>query len=385
VHGEEIRCVVEPRDQLQLVAKLAGDRRGHAARVAPGRACHRSALQHGLSGHVGRGNLVWRGGLVGVLVAQVVEREAGALGQLHAAGQRRGVALEQPQRFPGRAQVAVEGAFAPEAGVFDGAALADAGQHVLQDAALRHVVQHVAGGHARHPGPRRQRRQVVQADGVVGPPAQRQRQRGALAELRAQPVEPRGQLGRPRRGSGVVPLAGVTGGVPGGVGRHQHGEQPRRVPGQGVARQVPDALAAAGPVLARDRGAVRVAPGAPERDQPAQARPGRTVGGVEQQVGAVREAEPGAGHQPHPGFGRAAVGTGDTGHRVAVGDAERRVAGQRGLREQLLHPGGAAQERVVRGDLKFYVGGHGRSRIASWRAWNKQGSESRRGWALPVA
>ena len=56
----------------------------------------------------------------------------------------------------------------------------------------------------------------------------------------------------------------------------------------------------------------------------------------------------------------AGVGAGDAGHRIAVGDAERRVAGQGGLREQLLHAGGAAQEGVVGGDLKLDVGGHGR-------------------------
>jgi hypothetical protein len=61
-----------------------------------------------------------------------------------------------------------------ETGIVDGAAFADAGHDVLQDAALRHMTEHVAGRHGGNPGGSRSIGQSLQAHSVVGPAAQRQ-------------------------------------------------------------------------------------------------------------------------------------------------------------------------------------------------------------------
>ena len=70
--------------------------------------------------------------------------------------------------------------------------VADAGHDVLQDAPARRVEEHVVGDDGRHAGLRGQVRQLVQAERVVRPPAQRQRQIAAVAERLAQPPEAEG-------------------------------------------------------------------------------------------------------------------------------------------------------------------------------------------------
>ena len=73
----------------------------------------------------------------GILIGQLVEREAAALGDLDRARQRLRIAAEQPRHFLGRLEVAVGMALAAEAGVVDRAVVPDAGDDILQDAARR--------------------------------------------------------------------------------------------------------------------------------------------------------------------------------------------------------------------------------------------------------
>jgi hypothetical protein len=60
------------------------------------------------------------------------------------------MAGEQAGHFRGRLEMAVGETLAPEAGVIDGDALANARDDILQDPALRQVSQHVAGRDCRH-------------------------------------------------------------------------------------------------------------------------------------------------------------------------------------------------------------------------------------------
>ncbi len=57
---------------------------------------------------------------------------------------------EQARHFFGRLQMAIGEALAAKADLVDGAAFADAGQHILQHAPLRRVIEHVAGRDGRH-------------------------------------------------------------------------------------------------------------------------------------------------------------------------------------------------------------------------------------------
>ena len=163
------------------------------------------------------------------------------------------MAREQPGHFRGRFQAAVDRALAPEAGLLDRAAFADAGDDVLQDAPLRHVIEHVAGrdgGHARglrHVG------QLAQPDGIAGPAAQRQREIAAVREVGAQACQAAGER--------------VIRGV-----RQQNGDQ---------------AIAVRGEVLPVEMaGAFPRAPLA-ERQQPAELRIPGPVGRIDQHGQAV--------------------------------------------------------------------------------------------------
>ena len=91
--------------------------------------------------------------------------------------------------------MAIGVALAAKAGVVDGAALADAGQHVLQDAAVGRV--DTAHRWWRPSATRACAASVdklVEADCVARPAAQRQRQIGAVAEIGGETAEPAGAI-----------------------------------------------------------------------------------------------------------------------------------------------------------------------------------------------
>ncbi len=79
------------------------------------------------------------------------------------------MAGEQAGHFLGRLKVTVGGVVAIMADLIDGAALADAGQHVGEHVPAGRVIQHIAGGDGGgNAGGAGEVRFVVQANGVVG-------------------------------------------------------------------------------------------------------------------------------------------------------------------------------------------------------------------------
>ena len=316
VHGQEIRRVVELGDEGELVGELGRDPLRDAFGVAacgtlPGQSLER---------------LLWREGrvllLVGILVAQVAKVEAAAFGDLQRARDRVRVAGEQAGHFLGRLEVAVGKALALEAGGLDRAALADAGDDILQDAALGMVEQHVAGGDEGGAVAGAHLREAVEAGGVARPAADRAGKVGAAPGVAGEPVE----LG----GEAFVRLVG-----------QQDEEQ---------------ALAADGEVVPGEGAAGLAGAALAGRDEAAEARPSGAVGRVGEQRGAAGEVEAGAGDEAHAGFMRRVPGADDAGDAAMVGDAKRGDAVERGLREQLLRMAGATEEAVVAGDLEFGVG-----------------------------
>jgi len=220
---------------------------------------------------------------------------------------------------------------AAEAGVVDGATLADAGDDVLQNAPVRRVVQHVARRHSRHPRCAGRVGEVLQARRVAGTPAQGQGHVRAVTEIGAQPSE----IG----GKRVVHFV-----------RYQHGEHPRPVFDEVVPIETTGTLAGA-----------RLA----DAEQPAQPRVGRLVGGIDQHRTAVIQIEPAADDEAHVSLFGPLMRPDDARQRVAVDNAERRQPEQLRGREQLLHMAGAAQEAVVGRDLQLCVGGHYPGRSSS--------------------
>ena len=325
VHRQEIGGVPKLLDQAQLVAQLGCHRVRDGLRVAPGGAFPGQPLQGLLRG---QGRVF---DLVGVLIAQVGEVEAAPAGEFDGAGDGVRVAGEQPGHVLGRLQVPVGVALPPEPGGIDGAAFPDAGHHVLQDAPLRMVEQHVAGGDERGAGLPAHLREPVQANGVPRPAADGAGEVGASGRVL---VQPRELLGQARIG----------------LVRQQDMQQPIPARSQVVPGQRAAALAGAG---------------FSEGEQAAQPGPGRAVRGVGEQGGPVRQVQPASSHQAHAGDPRCPPGGHDAGDGVMVGDAEGVDAIGGCLGEQLLRMAGAAEEGVVGRGLQFGVGGHG-SRIARW-------------------
>ena len=193
----------------------------------------------------------------------------------------------------------------------------DAGDHVLQHAPGRRVVEHVARYHRGHLCHLRHGAQPVQPHGIARPEPQ--------AELQVAAV--------PERGPEPVQLAGKP------VVRHigqQDGEQP--LAGCGEVGPGQDAAVLAGTPLA-------------QRQQAAQATVAGTIQWVDQQGQPVPQVEAAAHHEAQADLGGPAVRAGDAAQRVVVGEAQGVVAERLGGDEQLLHVAGAAQERGVGGDL----------------------------------
>ena len=87
---------------------------------------------------------------VGILIFQFLQRERAAVGDLLSMGDSIGITAEQPRHFRGLFQEPVGGPLALMAQSIDGLAQADAGEHVLQDAAFGLVKQHIVGGDGGH-------------------------------------------------------------------------------------------------------------------------------------------------------------------------------------------------------------------------------------------
>ncbi len=282
VHGQEVGRVAEAADEVDLVPQLPGHVLGQAVRVAQRDAVPDRALQRLLR------RLARHVGLVRILVAQLRQAEAAAVGDLRRARQRLGVVAEQPPHLGGALEVAVGEPLLAEAGLVDGAALADAGHHVLQDAPVRGVEQHVAGDHGRHPRRLRHVVQPTQPHRVAGTAAQGQGQVAAAAEARAETAE-------------LLLQAAVR------LVRQQDDQQ-----ALAVGDQVPPgdvAAALAGAALAQGQ-------------QPAQAPVGCAVGRVGQHGQAIAQVQAAPHDEADADLLGTGMGAGYAGQRVVVGDGQ---------------------------------------------------------------
>ncbi len=183
VDGEEIRRIAKLRDELQFARNLAAHRLRHAGGIALGGAFPAQPLEPGL-----RRRAVGRG-LVGVFVAQLVEIEAAAFGDLDAGAYGLRMGAKQPRHLLGRLQVALGIGGEAKARLGDGAAFADAGHDVLQASPLRRVVEHVVGSNQPQAPARGQIGQAMEALGVVAAIKVLRRKISGAGEIRFQPIE----------------------------------------------------------------------------------------------------------------------------------------------------------------------------------------------------
>ena len=167
--------VVQVADQLQLVLNLRLDLSRHAFGPAPPCPFVGDAAQ------VARRRLARRHDFIGVLVLQLVEREAAALGHLDRLGQQVcGEGLRQAK--PG-AQVPLGVDLQLAAALGQRPAGADRGHHVVQRLARSHVHVDVADGHQRDRRQVTRLTQLVQPHLVVELPQQFHAQPAATGEV----------------------------------------------------------------------------------------------------------------------------------------------------------------------------------------------------------
>jgi hypothetical protein len=185
VDGQEVLGDVQPLDDAQLVADLAQVLVGQAIRE------EEAGARPGQVGQMLLRRLAGGNGLVGVLVAELLQVEAQRVGDRHGAAKRVLVAGEEAGHLGGGLQMAFGVGLQATAGLGQGHLLADAGEDVGQGAA--------AG--------------LVEADGVGG-------DHGAACGGRdgGEGVQPRAVVAAVKRGGRKVELVGPElgpGGQPG--------------------------------------------------------------------------------------------------------------------------------------------------------------------------
>ncbi len=314
VDGQEIGRVTQLLDQTQLVFELRPYRVRRTAGIArlhplPGQAFELALRRHA----VGRD-------LVGILVAQFIQREMAAVRDFQGPGQRRLVILEQARHVRGRFQMAFRIGFEPPARLVDDAFLADTGQHVEQRPTRPAVHQHIVrrnqrGLQARRQiGPARQPPPVVAAAQIVRRQIDRARKRRPqIADLSVQPL---------RR-----------------IGQH-HEDQPFAISQHVLAVQ--------------DAFPFRRA-AATHRDQSRQAAIGRPIHRIGEQARPVRQVEPRSDEEPDPRLLRRDMRPDHTGETVAVGHGNRRMPQRRRLQHQFVRMRRPAQEAEIGRDLELYI------------------------------
>ena len=100
---------------------------------------------------------------VGILVAKLVQRKPAGFSDLQRAFHGSRIAREQPSHLGGRLDVAFGVGLQRQAGLVDAATQPDAGQHILQPATARQVIENVVRRYQRQP----ERGQPVEARQVV--------------------------------------------------------------------------------------------------------------------------------------------------------------------------------------------------------------------------
>ena len=206
------------------------------------------------------------------------------------------------------------------AGAVDGAALADAGEQVVEPAALWKVLVHVAGRGQGHAFRFRERGESGEAAGVVAPVAMG----GGQIEGCLQP------LPVPRQPSGEP-----------GAGHLRRQDDENLLPGRlhDIRAQEPALPFGRAPAPAGDQ-AGQPSIALPRDRQTEQGRP-------------VHQVEAGTGDEAQVGLPGGMVGAHDARQGVAVGESQGTIAQGMGLLHQFLGVGSAAQKREVAGHLQL--------------------------------
>ena len=199
-----------------------------------------------------------------ILIGEFREREPAAVHDLGRAGERFRVAVEQAVHLFGRLQIPIGETLAAMTEFIDGDIVPDGGDEILHHLPVYRVEQNVIGDDRRNPGCGSEVRQLPEAELIVRPPSQCQRQIGAIPESLPQTSQMHGAV--------------IIGAI-----RYQDGDQSFAIGHEIGPFEV--ALSFAGPLLA-------------ERQQAAKPGIGRPVGWIDEDRQAVGKVEAAADHQP---------------------------------------------------------------------------------------
>jgi hypothetical protein len=291
MHGEEVGRVGHLGDQPQLMLDLGRHLVRHAGGVALREAILGQPAQPGIRCLAGRHHLL------GVLVAQLGQREFAARGRRQGLGQQLG-RVEARER-QARAQVALAVGKQRMAGIHHRGLQAQRGQRILQGPARTHMHVHVAGGEQRQAQRRRQFAQRGEARAVVGPQVALPGDPGAAGEV----------LGQPARF--IAPDRRLT-----SADFHRDGHPQRQAVGHAAA--VP-----AGEVGARQQVTALFRPAPTQRHQRRQVAVAGAVAGQQHQLHAAGQGQFGAVDQFQWPAARGQVRAHTAGEAAFVGDRQR--------------------------------------------------------------
>ncbi len=180
VHGQEIGRITLGFDQSQFMLELASMGVGHARREHPvgrfaGQSCQRRLGAQALD-HI----------LMGILIAELGEVEATALGDIQGRGERVWKSREAPAHLLRALQCPVAISLAAKAQRIDRALLTNGGDDILQQPRLACVIKHVASRDGTDAGRPRHIGQCMEPYQFVGPSLECQGQMRPVAERSCQ-------------------------------------------------------------------------------------------------------------------------------------------------------------------------------------------------------
>ena len=324
MHGEEIGRIVERLDQGEFAQDELGDLGRNSVRIAPGRPLPGQTDKMLLRRTAGRDRFV------GIDIGELVQAEAAARRDVQASGQGGFIPVEQVRHVRRGFEMALGIRLQAEARRLHRAAFPDTGQHVLQRAPGRRVIERVLGRHQGHAGPVRQGGQFTQPGPVTAA--------HVMAGGQVEPVPPISPQAMQERFEVRVRFGGGT----------SDENLPLRM-GEDIFDRDPA-------LPFRDR-LPHFAPGNQRRQPPIR----RPVRGITDQVRPFHRAQSGPDQEREILLLRGQMGPHHTGQRVQVTHAQGLEAQGFCGGHHLFRMGGPAQEGEIRHGDEFGISGHANS------------------------
>ncbi len=337
VHGEEIGCVIERGDQLELMRQRFARALRNAAGIAPCCARLNESLERLLRRRIAFAQFFR------IAMLEFVEAELEAVEEADGFGDRLRRLGEQPRHFAWGFEMTLGVGLGEKTRGLERGPLADAGEDVGERAPLGRMHERVIGRDQRRLNRAREAHAPREPAAHVGVIDEARADPQTLAEGLAQAGEGRivSPSGRRRRmRASLTPNPSPMR----GEGRHRHDLQALAALQKVVELE---------PAFAFRRALVSLG------QNPAEPAVSRAIPWIDERIrGAVDEGEPRAGNDPRGAhrlgvLARERMRAHDARERVAVGDPDPSEPELGGALDHLLGMRGAAQKREIRGSRQF--------------------------------